>query len=313
MCTDPEVIEQILKSDEFGVHDFKVDQLAKRLSLDLGAIQKLTAYFPLAREGEEHKILRKRFIDEIARNYKTAIIAFEKCLGERCKLLEQHQGEIDLVPALLTPSLALPICLLAGIRLGEDFDFWSISQILDETISIRQRIKINQTISIIMESLPPEMDEGERLFRTALVTLGSNALYGSIAESFVIMLKKHKPNSFSSIAWDEELPATGIPVIEKKAMADVIIEGHAFCKGERVRLYLEATGYQGSVFPSYTKQYFAPSRHLCPGMSFSRDVWKLFRHELGIVRKRFSIMSISYRENDNVFNFPNSIILNLYD
>ena len=37
MCTDPEVIEQILKSDEFGVHDFKVDQLAKRLSLDLGA------------------------------------------------------------------------------------------------------------------------------------------------------------------------------------------------------------------------------------------------------------------------------------
>ena len=313
MCTNPDTIKLILNDANYAVHDYKIDAILERFNFELQHVAKLVAYFPIAKNGEAHKTIRKRAALEILKNSDDALKAFTSTLDSKMKLLASNQSA-DLVKDILKPSLIASLLVLSGINnLAPSISFDSLSQILDETMSLNKRIKINKIISEILSALPENMSEDDKYFRISLLALGSDSLIGTITESVAYILSKNQDKLCSDIVWDAEIPSTGVPVIERMSINDNLMDGVHVLSGQRVRLYLDSAGYQQSEAPSYAQLYFATGVHTCLGMPIGRKIWDIVKSRFEKVAKKLIIQAAEYRSPDNVFNIYESIKVDIYD
>ena len=62
--------------------------MARKLGIDLHYLNELRQWFPLAAEGEAHKLLREKFAREIAQNSSAALAGLAAELESRRALLE---------------------------------------------------------------------------------------------------------------------------------------------------------------------------------------------------------------------------------
>ncbi len=308
MCVDPMLIKSILADDDFRVMSYSVDKITERLGIDLDHVKQLLRYFPLAQEGEAHKSIRKRHAMAIAEKSDQALqdfrISFEQKLAE---LASGSERTVDLLDGLLKPALQQFFATLSGIEKtylnGSD----SISQILDETLGLSKRVAINEKIQSLLESLPPEMSLDEKYFRISIVALGTDSMLGTLSQSLVTVLKRYPAGSPAEMHWDEELPATGVPVIERWLSADKTIGATSMQAGQRIRLYLDAAGYDHAEAPAYSALYFGSGSHLCLGMPVGRKLWKLITALFQTFNKKLTMIEANYREHDNVFNLYDTI------
>lgn len=308
MCVDPLLIKSIMADDDFRVMTYSVDKITERLGVDLDHVKQLLRFFPIAQEGEAHKSIRKRHAVAIAEKSDQALqgfkISFEQKLAE---LASGPECTVDLMDGLLKPALQEFFARLSGIDKtclsGSD----SISQILDETLGLSKRITINKKIQSLLESLPPEMSIDEKYFKISIVALGTDSMLGTFSQSLVTILKKFPASYPAAMRWDEELPGTGVPVIERRLSADKKIAGISLQAGQRIRLYLDAAGYQHAEAPAYSALYFGHGSHLCLGMPVGRKLWKLMTVLFQAFNKRLTIIEANYREHDNVFNLFDTI------
>jgi len=313
MCTNPDIIRLILNDANYAVHDYKIDTILERFNFELQHVAKLVAYFPIAKNGEAHKAIRKRSAVEILKNSDAALEAFTTKLDSKMKLLSGNQSA-DIVKDILKPSLIASLLVLSGIHnLAPSISFDSLSQILDETTSLNKRIKINKIIAEILSALPVDMSDDDKYFRISLLALGSDSLIGTITESVAYILSKNQDKLCSDIAWDSEIPSTGVPVIERMSINDNLMGGVNVLSGQRVRLYLDSAGYQQSELPSYAQIYFATGVHTCLGMPIGRKIWDIVKSRFEKVHKKLIISNMEYRTPDNVFNIYESIKVGIYD
>jgi hypothetical protein len=313
MCTNPDIIRLILNDANYAVHDYKIDTILERFNFELQHVAKLVAYFPIAKNGEAHKAIRKRSAVEILKNSDAALEAFTTTLDSKMKLLFGNQSA-DIVKDILKPSLIASLLVLSGIHnLAPSISFDSLSQILDETTSLNKRIKINKIIAEILNALPEDMSDDDKYFRISLLALGSDSLIGTITESVAYILSKNQDKLCSDIAWDSEIPSTGVPVIERMSINDNLMGGVNVLSGQRVRLYLDSAGYQQSELPSYAQIYFATGVHTCLGMPIGRKIWDIVKSRFEKVHKKLIISNMEYRTPDNVFNIYESIKVGIYD
>jgi len=313
MCTNPDIIKLILNDANYAVHDYKIDGILERFNFELQHVSKLVAYFPIAKNGEAHKAIRKRSALAILKNSDAALEAFTTALDNNMKLLSANQSA-DVVKDILKPSLIKSLLVLSGINdLASGISFDSLSQILDETMSLNKRIKINKIIAEILNALPEDMSEDDKYFRISLLALGSDSLIGTITESVAYILSKNHDKLCSDIVWDAEIPSTGVPVIERMSINDNLMGGVNVLSGQRVRLYLDSAGYQQSEFPSYAQIYFATGVHTCLGMPIGRKIWDIVKSRFEKLHKKLIINTMEYRTPDNVFNIYESIKVDIYD
>lgn len=305
MCVDKLLIKEILLNENFVVHDYNFQALEKRFKLDLSLISKLLPYIPLAVDGGNHKALRERMVQEIAKNSNNALKIFDAELKKAFSQL--NEGEVDLFLSVIKTASIKALCLIAQIDIPIGTEVTTISQIFDDTISVSHRIKINSTLSEILNNLPNNIDMDEKYFRMALLALGTNSFIGSMSESVVTILEEIKTGNFRKINWDLDMPATGVAAIERIVARDSVVLGNIFNEGQRVTLFLDSCGYSKSKWPSYSKLYFGPGKHICPGMKFSLEAWKILRNNFLDFDATFQFKSAEYRVSDCAFNFPISI------
>jgi hypothetical protein len=189
-----------------------------------------------------------------------------------------------------------------------DLDFSDIGMMFDDKISIKKRLEINRYLSKVLDDFPPEMSREERIFHLALLAVGSSSLLGSISDSLLLTLKCYPKGNFKNLSLKRDLPASGISLVERIATEDSKISNITIYKDQRVQLFVESAGYQDKHLPEYSKTYFAAStRHVCPGMSYSLDVWRVFSETLSTLDIAYELLDFQYRIGDSVFNFPTSI------
>jgi len=313
MCSNPDTIKLILNDANYAVHDYKIDAILQRFNLELQHVSRLVDYFPIAKNGEAHKAIRKRSAVEILKNSDAALATFTTVLDSKMQLLFAHQSA-DIVKDILKPSLTACLLVLSGINnLAPHISFDSLSQILDETLSLNKRIQINKIIAEILNSFPENMNDDDKYFRVSLLALGTDSLIGTITESVAYILSKNQDKSCSHIAWNSEIPSTGVPVIERISIRDNTMDGVNILSGQRVRLYLDSAGYQQSEFPSYAQIYFATGVHTCLGMPIGRKIWDIVKSRFEKLEKKLIINTMEYRTPDNVFNIYESIKVDIYD
>ena len=304
MVSHPLLLAEVMESEDFAVPSYDVGAIRDRLNIDLAHLDKLRAHFPLAAEGEAHVALRQKMAREIAANTAGALERFERKFAQALSGVQAcaSGSRFCLVRELFQPALKDANLRLAGINDDVAEDIEAIPQLFDDTISLKARINIDAIVGRIAAGLPADMGPDERYFRTAIVALNANTLLGSILQSFVATVSAHPGMPLAAMPWAAELPATGLPLIEKKAVRDTTLGGHAIKKGDRLRLFVEAGGYRHGQGPSYSDLYFAVGPHQCPGKSFSRQIWKLAAKHLSGVDRKIALTHMEYRSRDHVFN-----------
>lgn len=313
ICVSPELIEKILKSSEFVVMHHAHQKIAERFNIDVSHLSKVSHYLPVTHDGPLHQALRKKFALMIAENSVDALNFFEKEFSDQIFRVMRLGGAFDLAQDILKPIVQKTSLILAGVEGIDNKKIDRLSTLFDETLRLPDRIDLNATIGRIADDLQYTMNEEECYFRIALFALGNDSLLSTICESMILMFIKNPDKPLSSFDWDSQIPATGVPVVERMANMDSEIGGYQIKKGQRVRLYLDAGGYVGTPYPSYSSIYFGAGAHACLGIPIGKKIWTTIVSRLAVISKKIEVTKLTYRENDNVFNIYDEIKVRVYE
>ena len=313
MCTNMQHIEQILSDKNFRVHSYSVKALESRLDISLPHISELTQYFPLAIEGTKHKEIRKENALNLANKFKDTLVSFESSLSLNVAPALFAKENINLVKEIIDPSLRAALITLSGLENIEEGSIVSMSQMFDQLLNIKQRIKIDAQIARLLDSFESEIPLEEKYFRIAVFAIGYDSLLGSMTESIGRTLLNNSNLKLSDIPWSEDIPCSGAPVIERVAIADCIIGEKTIRSGQKIRLYLESAGFNGSENSSHSGLFFGHGIHKCIAVHLSNAIWKVFVKEVTKIDQHFSLKHLKYRKNDYVFNVFDDITVDIYD
>lgn len=308
LCFDRSAIQDILSDKNFEVHDYDLSEIANRFKVDLQLSQAILNYLPLSHEGYEHLCLRKKYIEYINLNIKPALEHFKKKILE----INYQPGTIDLIP-MIHSAIMESNAVLAGLdpRITV-IDFIDIGLIFDDTTSLRKRLVINKILENLVNVSPPNISQDEKIFRLSLLTVGINALLGAISESLLNTFLAQPKGYLNEILWEDQMPAAGIAILERTANQNIIICDHLIEAGQTVRCYVENLGFESGDKLKFHAGYFAaPSRHSCPGMKYSLEIWRILRESLFTTHNFYQLVDYSHRNHDPVFNFPSQIRITL--
>ena len=312
ICCNPQLIDLILRDNNFLVINIAPAAIMDRLKIDLNEICRIASYLPLSNNVEHHKVLRKRFALQISKKSTDDLAFFKKYLKKRLNELLQSDGPIDFYNELIEPLVSDTLKVLADVDYSNFDHIPKLHSFFDESASLQSRINLNNAIKDIVSSQQNKDYEDDIYFKIALLAAGNDSLVGTISSSLLSIFTRNQNVVLSSISWDENIPATGIPAVERFASEDTNKYGPNISKGQRVRMYLDAAGYSSSEHSQYSQLFFAAGSHLCPGMAFGNDIWKILRGELMDINKKVNIENVSFRRSDNVFNTYESITLSFY-
>jgi hypothetical protein len=313
MCTNPNVIKDILTDDRFGVHSYQIKALEEKTQEKFNYITEIIQYFPLALEGETHKELRKKGALSLAERINSTLDVFTTEISEKVESIQHVSKQINFYSEIIEPCIKRALLHLADLDSLANYPIISISQLFDQAISIKKRIRINDQIAELLQLLPDSMSENEKYFNLSIFAVGYDSLLGSFTESLVRTLQQNENIKINQINWSNELSNTGVPVIERVAMQDTELNGAAIKKGQKIRLYLESAGFVNSENAVYTQLFFGNGIHKCIGLHLSNAMWKIFVCELVKLEKYFEIKYLHYRTEDYVFNIFDEIEVSFND
>jgi cytochrome P450 len=304
MVVDPDLIRQVMTDPVYVVSNYDFASISERLGVDLVHLERIRHFIPLAWEGKIHKELRERFSREIAARSPGALAVFEATLKQEIESNFRAGASFCLIKSVIAPALRQANLFLAGYPEIDETHLLAIEtipQFFDPEISLRKRIEINELVGKLHRLARPEASESERYVSIAIIALSMNTLLGSFSESLRYILSQNIGKKLGEIAWDENSPATGLPLIEKTANTDTELGGMPVRAKQRLRLFLDAGGWQ-SDRPQFNDLYFSIGPHKCPGMNYSRQAWRVLVKNLSSLETSCESINIKYRTKDYVFN-----------
>ena len=297
LCYDDALIDAVLNSNHFVVPTYDYSDLEKKFDKDFSFTKQVINHFPLANEGANHLDLRNRMMQDVNTNLVNAIGIFRESFRERVLAIKQSSGPINIATPIIESILESNLTF-ANIDLGEDIDYSDLTLMLDDSQSIKSRLVREKLIKI----LALKLEEKDRFYKLALMSVGVNALISTTLHSFIKVLINY---DYESLIGRKCFYSNGIKHLERVCSHDTVVGGNEVKAGDKLRLYVESYEHGNHRDSKKMKKFFAiGSNHACIGMSFSLSVWKELT---GVLQDNFEdmrIVSFDYRSNDSIFNFP---------
>lgn len=293
MCMNPELIQFILNSENFRVHEYNIERLERRFGIFLPHTINMIAQNPLALNGEGHKTNRKKLAIEIQQNSKKTLLTFEQDLVELINSFGRVGQSGDLIAEVLKPTILkgmLNLSGLSGVNVSKDFEI--LSEIFDVTATIERRLAIETTIEAIYDKLPDTLAEDEKYLKIATLALGTESLLSTLALSVVAVFERHEGSSLKEMVWGDKITATAVPIIERVAKSNQSIGGVDVAQGQAVRLFLEVTGFDENGGAQYSQLFFGSGQHMCLGTFVGNEMWKIIGKVFSKVDKRIKIREL---------------------
>ncbi len=305
MIAEPQAIDRVLKDSRFAVNIHQFGEIAAKAGVQLTHQKALHAYLPVALDGPDHAALRPMFDQEVSANTKRALAVFEDGFTRALSALTSPDGpkRFCVVRDLLKSPTRAANVAIAGVDNCDVDDLESLPLFFDKGLSLKRRRHLEEIMDRVLRAMPETMPAPEKYFRLAMLGLNMNTALGAISESVAVEIARNRGVKLKHIDWDLELPATALPVMERKATVDLEIAGKPIKAGDRVQLFLDVDGFDRDRGPNYSELYFAAGPHKCPGMNYSRRVWTILTRHLKTVDAKWDIVSFAYRPNDANFDF----------
>lgn len=311
---DAGLIRSIMKDKRFSVPSYELADIETRFNLDLGLSRRMSALLPLAHEGYRHVHLRQVFSRLIMGNAAKALEVFEHDLALGLQAIANRPGPSTfcLIEDLMKAPIRSMLSELSGLPIHDIPELEIIPQHFDDSISIRRRLKIESILRKIAKTDKVDEIDDETAQRIAIAIVSVNTLLSSLALSLVDTLDRFPGKALSDIPFDGSLPRTGLPLVEKVCLENVMLGDILIRKGERLRVYIESDGFDKEGHPQYSDLFFAVGPHKCLGMNPSRQAWSILTGLLGGQKMRWQVLDRKLRSMDRVFNFPESILVQVH-
>lgn len=315
MVTSPDIIRRIMHDDNFAVPEYHVSGLIEHFGIDLHTTGELMKWFPLALEGEAHRMMREMFARHIAANSRAALAALSAEWETRAAAVFARPAGMPfcLYRELLRPVVTRAVLRLADIDVPLDTQVEALPQMFDDLISISRRRRINDVATRVIEGMQADLPEDEKYLRAAVLVLSSNTLLGSVSLTIAETLRSSPDAPLNAISWSSNLLRTGLPLVEKRALNDCVLDDVRISAGDQFRLFIEADGVSSEGFHAYSDLFFAAGNHKCVGMNFSKQAWTAVASLLGRVDRKLRLIDVQERAQDYVFNYPERMMVEFHD
>ena len=314
ICFDPDLNKTLLNDNRFFVIKYELSVVEDRFHLNLQALKRVIENLPVTQNGDKHKLLRRNFAIQIKSKYDESLSCFTSNISNLIQTILESGGEKINLQEHLAKTVWHTVCVLSDLDKDTISHLQDLSQIFDETLSLSNRIKLNNSIAELAADIKKSIQNDDEIyFKIALMALGNDSLLGTLQESILLTFLRNDGVYLDEMDWDEAIPATGVPVIERVASEDVETQQHFILKGQRVRLYLDASGYSEIDGPQYSSLYFGSGSHLCLGMPLGTKIWENLRNEFKKIHRKVKVETIKYRDNDNVFNLLSNFEVKFYE
>lgn len=311
---DRDLISAIFRSDKFRVMPYAESyrDITARTSIDFVSIIAALDQIPLANEGETHRKLRAEFASVMAGQGRRAVKPMEDYVTALAQGTFTAGSEVD-----LTGFAQQIYNHLFSLWLGTEQDSivgdQDFSQVFDRTRSLNRRKKLNQNLAKLIEAFAGKRDvlSTSPEIAVAMNVVGKDAFIGSIVLSLWETLVRSPGMRLRDLAFPQSLPSTGVPYIERLALDDVVIGEMSVKRGERIRLFLDATALH--VSGEETNLLFGAGRHLCLGKPMSLVIWRALTAAAGRISARYTPIDLRMREGDYVFSYPERAVVAFHE
>ena len=257
-------------------------------------------HIPLANEQEQHRRSRRELSRLNNATYSNRLEKLNAALLQR-EILFRKSGVVDLTQAFFHPivdAITLPI---PAMRLERQWP--GPSQIFDRFLSLNRRRKVYQAINELY-AVAEESDLENKDELIALRILGYDALLGSMEASFLHVIRSHAGMPLHQMPWPQTMPTTAVPTVERIAGRDLLLEGHAIQRGDRLRLFLATDN-------SDTDLFFGAGRHKCVGAGISQKIWRAFADCFSRQTCTIDVIEVIYPASDFIFICPQTITVRI--
>lgn len=312
---DKELIAAIFRSQDFRVNPFAdhYRAIAERTGIDLKASIDTLDHIPFSKEGEEHQRLRGAMTALVSADTREHIVGMEAFISDLVGKLFVAGNEIELVQQLARPVFYELFSRWLKVDEREFLTESNISQVFDGAMSLNRRKTVNRNLHELTCAFAERRDVLPTTpeLAVAMNVLGNDALMGSMVLSTWHLLEQHQGAKLSEIEFPPNLPATGVPFIERIANRDIEIGGMRVAKDEKVRLMIDATSRQ--VTGEEADLFFGKGRHLCIGKPMTLIVWRSFAKAVTALPLRFTLGEMRLRSGDYAFTYPEFARLDVHD
>lgn len=303
---DPELIAMVLSSAEFRVPNFAVDYQAvsAHTRIDFSAIIAAFDHIPLANEGSTHKKLRKQMAGIISARAPQAEAQLRGDVDHFMASLLVAGKTVDFLSDIALPTYRSLFGSLLGIDAQRTDVAQDASQMFYPLLSLNRRKQLDRCLRQALVSLT---ENGKGLATTeeialAMVILGRDTLVGTLALSLWHEVALNPGRRLNEITFGEMPGSTSLAFVERVAAEDTMVGAVAVSKGERVRLFLDATtvetlGHDAGLM-------FGKGRHLCLGRGLALAAWHCVTQALSRSQLKALPMALGLRGSDYVFNYP---------
>jgi len=300
LCYDDKLIDLVVHSNDFIVPTYDYSAVEEKFNKDLSFTKQAINHFPLSNEGEQHLYLRNRMSQDINANLKNAIHIFKTSFEKKLAAIENITGTINIAKPI-TEAILESNWAFADIDLGYNFDYSDLTLMLDDSQSIKNRMKREEFI----KSFSEKIDEKDCFYKLALISVGVNALIGSTLHSFIKVLSNE---DFSQLIKRKYFYSNAIKHLERVCIRKAFIGDEEIKEGDRLRLYVESYEHANLSDVQMNKKFFAAdTQHSCIGMSYSLSIWNECVKIMAKHFKDIQLINFDYRSNDGIFNFPTNV------
>jgi len=275
---DPIAVSSVMRSDNFGQYSMseRYRELKQRTGLDFDATIRLMDFLPAFLDGERHKEIRRPMARQLAVTKK---LQEETAATQIAFLFEKlfiPPSEIELVS-----QFALPLWReISASIVNHNRDALDLINELPwlfvATLSIRERIKINERLEKFIDDNPMNVDDS--LCTIALRVLGTKPFVGSLVLSLYQIIAQNAGKKSSEIHWPRTFPASSLTFVDRICKHATQIGNDDFGAGARVRCF---TQHETHSSEENGALLFGLGVHTCLGKGISEFVWKVLTQHLG--------------------------------
>jgi hypothetical protein len=276
----------------------RVAALAARTGLDFSATVFALRALPLATPRGPHAPMRRALAAALAPRLPVLRERLAGIVANRFAVLSRP-GEVEMMDAVVVPLVGDVLTVLSGVEVAAD-ECGLVSRIFSEILGPSRRLRLEGEVRELrsrIEAAFPGADEAETGQRLALVILGRDALIGTVARSLEALFREGVP--FAALDWPEAPPRTGVPFIDRVAVAEGIVSSRHVAPGKTMRasLQLHETGIGEAL------GFFGAGAHVCLGRTPALDLWREIGRYVTALPGRPEVLEFRLRKDD-VFAYP---------
>lgn len=296
--TDPDAVSAFFRHPRIEVVDYRSEYelLEDQVDEDFEGVKTYFDTIPFTLTGNAHQAAKRETLSIIKQRGPKASEQFEKSLRTACDAKLHPGSELDLMGDILCPSVA---AFIRAIN-PEHSDIQSVATEIvvafDPFVKVKRRIAANKLICAHMD-VPPnsELADNDNR-RKGLSTIAVDTLNGGIGYALHHAISENIGVRFSDVQWDDYKIKAAVVFVDRICTEDFDYNGHTFCKGEKLRLWLKSA--DGSDAHA-GKLVFGGGKHICAGAKAALDLYDKVKQVLR--GYNVSVESISLTEQKNAF------------